>query len=101
MKRALSEYARACGGELVGADRAYSGVSTDTRTLKACDLFVALRGPRFNSNDFVTAAETAGVPKIKAPLLIQYAETDQRINEMWPAFEAALKVAGVPHQMHI
>jgi carboxymethylenebutenolidase len=47
------------------------------------------------------AAETAGVPKIKAPLLIQYAETDQRINEMWPAFETALKAAGVPHQMHI
>jgi carboxymethylenebutenolidase len=47
------------------------------------------------------AAETAGVPKIKAPLLIHYAETDQRLNEMWPAFEAALKAAGVPHQMHI
>jgi carboxymethylenebutenolidase len=47
------------------------------------------------------AAETAGVPKIKAPLLIQYAETDQRVNEMWPAFEAALKTAGVPYQMHI
>lgn len=47
------------------------------------------------------AAGTAGVPRIKAPLLIQYAENDQRINEMWPAFEAALKAAGVPHQMHI
>ena len=47
------------------------------------------------------AAETAGVPKIKAPLLIQYAETDPRVNEMWPAFEAALKATGVPHQMHI
>jgi carboxymethylenebutenolidase len=47
------------------------------------------------------AAETAGVPKIKAPLLIQYAETDPRINEMWPAFEAALKSAGVPYEMHI
>ena len=47
------------------------------------------------------AADTAGVPRIKAPLLIHYAETDQRINEMWPAFEAALKAAGVPYQMHI
>jgi UDP-N-acetylmuramoyl-tripeptide--D-alanyl-D-alanine ligase len=60
MKRALSDYARACGGELVGADRAYNAVSTDTRTLKSGDLFVALRGPRFNANDFVAAAETAG-----------------------------------------
>jgi carboxymethylenebutenolidase len=47
------------------------------------------------------AAETAGVPKIKAPLLIQYAESDPRVNEMWPAFETALKAAGVPHQMHM
>ena len=42
------------------------------------------------------AAETAAVPKIKAPLLIQYAENDERINAMWPAYEAALKAANVP-----
>jgi carboxymethylenebutenolidase len=47
------------------------------------------------------AAETAGVPKIKAPLLIHYAETDPRINEMWPAFEAALKAVGLPYQAYI
>jgi carboxymethylenebutenolidase len=46
------------------------------------------------------AADAADVPKIKAPLLIQYAENDERINAMWPAFEAGLKSAGVPHQMH-
>jgi carboxymethylenebutenolidase len=46
-------------------------------------------------------AETAGVPKIKAPLLIHYAETDPRINEMWPAFEAALKAAGLTYQAYI
>jgi carboxymethylenebutenolidase len=47
------------------------------------------------------AAETAGVPRIKAPLLIQYAESDERINAMWPAFEAALKASGVQYQMHM
>jgi len=46
------------------------------------------------------AAETAGVPKIKAALLIHYAENDERINAMWPAYEAALKSAGVRHEMH-
>src|SRR5215475_2275140 len=46
------------------------------------------------------AAETASVPKIKAPLLIHYAETDQRINEMWPAYEGALKAAGVSYQVN-
>src|SRR5688572_12773345 len=47
------------------------------------------------------AAATEGVAKIKAPLLIQLAENDAGINAMWPAFETALKKAGVPHQMHM
>jgi carboxymethylenebutenolidase len=47
------------------------------------------------------AAETATVPSIKAPLLIQYAESDERINALWPAFEAALKASGVQYEMHI
>ena len=47
------------------------------------------------------AAETAKVPEIKAALLIQYAESDERINSMWPEYEKALKAAGVKHEMHI
>ncbi len=31
------------------------------------------------------------VPKINTPLLIHYAELDKRVNEGWPAYEAALK----------
>jgi UDP-N-acetylmuramoyl-tripeptide--D-alanyl-D-alanine ligase len=60
MSRTLSQFAHSCGGTLQGADRDYGGVSTDTRTLKAGELFVALRGPRFNANDFVAAAQAAG-----------------------------------------
>lgn len=41
------------------------------------------------------------VAKIKAPLLIQYASNDERINAMWPAFEAALKQHGVSYTMHM
>ena len=40
------------------------------------------------------------VPKIKAPLLIHYAENDERINAGWPAYEGALKVNGVKYQTH-
>ncbi len=58
--RTLASFAKSCGGELIGADRAYGGVSSDTRTIKPGELFVALRGPRFNANDFVAAAEAAG-----------------------------------------
>ncbi len=54
-----------------------------------------------------TAEETA---KINAPLLIHYAEQDTRVNEGWPAYEAALKAnhkeyteymyPGVQHGFH-
>ncbi len=47
------------------------------------------------------APETARVAGIKAPLLIQYAESDERVNAMWPAFEAALKASGVQYEMHM
>ena len=43
----------------------------------------------------------ADVPKIKGSLLIHYAETDTRINEGWPAYEKALKDAGVKYEAHI
>ena len=47
------------------------------------------------------AAPTADVPKIKAALLIHYAENDPRIDEMWPGYEQALKAAGVRYETHI
>ena len=47
------------------------------------------------------AAATASVPRIKAPLLVHYAENDAGINRMRPEFEAALKAAGVAHEMHV
>jgi carboxymethylenebutenolidase len=41
------------------------------------------------------------VPKIKAPLMIQSAEVDERINARWPEFEAALKAANVRYERHL
>ncbi len=41
------------------------------------------------------------VPKIKAPLLIHYAEQDERINKGWPDYEAALKTANVKYEAYI
>lgn len=46
------------------------------------------------------APETASVAAIKAPTMIQMAENDENINKMWPAYEAALKAAGVPYEQH-
>jgi len=47
------------------------------------------------------APETASVPAIKAGMLVQYAQNDERINAMWPAYEAAMKSAGVKYEMFI
>jgi carboxymethylenebutenolidase len=41
----------------------------------------------------------ADAPRVKAPLLVHLAETDERINSAWPAYEAALKAAHVKFQV--
>ena len=41
---------------------------------------------------------SADVPKIKAAMLIHYAELDERINQGWPEFEKALKAAGTRYE---
>lgn len=46
------------------------------------------------------AADPAGVASIRAALLIHHAEHDERINAMWPAYEAALMANGVRYRMH-
>ena len=46
------------------------------------------------------AAPLDAVGKIKAELQIVFAATDERINAMWPPYEAALKAAGVKYEAH-
>ena len=43
----------------------------------------------------------ADAAKIKAPINAQYAELDTRLTAGWPAFDAALSQAHVPHEGHI
>ena len=42
------------------------------------------------------ASDQAG--RIKAELVLAFADNDERINAAWPAYEAALKSAGVKHE---
>jgi UDP-N-acetylmuramoyl-tripeptide--D-alanyl-D-alanine ligase len=60
MKRRLAAAAAATKGILQGEDREFAAVSTDTRTLGAGDLFVALRGPNHDGHRFLGAAARAG-----------------------------------------
>jgi len=58
----LAEAAAALGDRASGADALFTGVSTDSRSVKEGDLFVALRGERFDGHDFlkpVAAAKAA------------------------------------------
>jgi carboxymethylenebutenolidase len=48
-----------------------------------------------------SAPNLEDVPKIKAALLIQSAEIDERINASWPAYEAALKAAHVEYERYL
>lgn len=46
-------------------------------------------------------AKPEDVPGIKVPLLLHFAEHDARVNETWPAYEAALKEHGKTYEAYI
>ncbi len=52
----LAAAAHIMNGTLLGTDRSYAGVSTDTRMLGQDELFFALQGPNFDGGAFVSAA---------------------------------------------
>ncbi|MGQ9425992.1 UDP-N-acetylmuramoyl-tripeptide--D-alanyl-D-alanine ligase [Gilvimarinus sp. F26214L] len=56
----LSEVAGALGGSLPFGDCRFSRVCTDTRALQRGDLFVALRGERFDAHEFLQQARDQG-----------------------------------------
>ncbi|HKY92697.1 MAG TPA: UDP-N-acetylmuramoyl-tripeptide--D-alanyl-D-alanine ligase, partial [Nevskiaceae bacterium] len=56
----LSELADLLGAPLVGADAAFTRVTTDSREVEVGDLFVALRGERFDGHAYVAGAAGKG-----------------------------------------
>ena len=71
-----AEIAAVTGGRIVSGDpqTRIGRWSIDSRTVKAGDLFVAIRGDRFDGHDFVAAAIAAGatgVVTMRAPVLPQ------------------------------
>jgi UDP-N-acetylmuramoyl-tripeptide--D-alanyl-D-alanine ligase len=55
-----AEAARAVSGRLHGATVRFSGVTTDSRSIRHGELFIALKGERFDAHDFVEGAERKG-----------------------------------------
>lgn len=56
----LAEMAQAIHARHLGDDGRFSAVSTDTRSLAAGDLFVALKGPNFDGHDYLPQALAKG-----------------------------------------
>ena len=48
-----------------------------------------------------TPASSELVKQVKAPILIQFAEHDKRVNDSWPNYEAVLKSNNVDYQAHV
>lgn len=60
-----AEIAKAVGGQLFGSGEAVvTGVSTDTRTIEQGTLFVAVKGERFDGNDFIAEAIEKGAAAV-------------------------------------
>jgi len=56
----VAEAAAVLTGRASGADVRFSGVSTDSRSVGRGELFVALRGERFDGHEFLAAAAARG-----------------------------------------
>ncbi len=68
----VSQAAQALGTHFTGGDVEFGAVSTDSRSIKRGDLFVALKGERFDGHAFVAQAVAAGA----AAALVEHAKTD-------------------------
>ncbi|NQD91444.1 UDP-N-acetylmuramoyl-tripeptide--D-alanyl-D-alanine ligase [Pseudomonas sp. CrR25] len=56
----LSEAAVLLGGRLIGEDRGFGAVSTDSRAIQPGQLFIALTGPRFDGHDYLADVAAKG-----------------------------------------
>jgi carboxymethylenebutenolidase len=82
-----------CTGRIGAVGFCWGGAMVNTLATRLPDLAAAV--PFYG-----TAAPAAEVPKIKAAVLAHLAGTDTGINGGYPAFEAALKAAGVNYTIH-
>lgn len=85
----VEEIARACGGEVRGdGNPALVGVSTDTRSIQPGQLFIALRGERYNGHDFLEEAVARGAAAAlisqhgHAPLSVPTIRVDDTVRAM-------------------
>ncbi len=72
-----------CTGKVGVVGFCFGGWISNMMAVKVPDLAAAV--------PFYGGQPTEGIENIKAPLLLHFGELDTRVNEGWPAYEAALK----------
>jgi len=105
----MSQVAQALGATLHGEDVMMTGVSKDTRDIHAGDLYVALKGERFDGHQFVAEANSSGavgaLVSDSVPLDVPQVQVDDtRIalgqlaahwRQTWGQQQAAGKLVGI------
>ena len=81
-----------CTGKIGAVGFCYGGGIVNFLATRIPDLGAAAPyyGPQPSAED---------AAKIKSPMQVHYADNDERINAGWPAYESALKTAGVKFEM--
>ena len=82
-----------CNGKVAVVGFCFGGYISNMMAVKVPDLACAV--PYYGRQP-----ETEDAKKIKAPLLLQYAGLDKRVNASWPEFEKVLKENNIEHKAH-
>ena len=80
-----------CTGKVGVVGFCFGGWISNMMAVKVPDLAAAV--PFYGGQP-----DAAEVPQIQAPLMLHFGELDKRVNEGWPAYEAALKKHGKEYQ---
>ncbi len=84
----------ACTGRVACIGFCFGGAMANQMAVRVPDLAAAV--PFYGGQPAVDEVE-----KIRAPLLLHFAELDERVNAGWPAYEEALEKAGKEYAAHV